>query len=108
MKVKIHEVTLIVNEKERRLTKSIAKQFPILDGDKRWRAAEKGQPQPEPICKVLGSVLDSTHRWLYLVQDEVAGLGWVAPCEAQRDFARVIVERGGWIDVPANVPTVIL
>ena len=50
MQVKVHEVTLTVNERERRLTKAIAKQFPILDGKGRWRAAELGQSQPDPIC----------------------------------------------------------
>ena len=108
MRVKVHEVTLTVNEKEKRLTKVIARQFPILDGRERWRAAELGQVQPEPICKVMGSVLGSTHRWLYLVSNEEAGLAWVAATEMGIEYAEMVLERGGWVDKPADVPTAIL
>ena len=56
----------------------------------------------------MGSVLGSTYRWLYLVEDEEAGLGWVAAMEVGIEFAEMVLERGGWVDKPADVPTVIL
>ena len=74
----------------------------------RRRAAELGEPQPEPICKVMGSVLGSTFKWLYLVQDDEAGLGWVAATEMGIEYAEMVLERGGWEDEPAKVPTAIL
>lgn len=110
MEVEIYRVTLTIEKRKVRLTKAIAKQFPILDGGKRWRAAERGEEQPTPSCKVRAKVLnkDSYRNWLYLVKDNEAGLGWVAPCVPMDSFALSIVKSGGWVDTPAEVPTVIL
>ncbi len=106
MKVRISRVFLTIEDREVRLTKSMAKQFPILDGAARWRAAEHGEAQPEPICKVAGRVLGQSWSWLYLVEDEVAGLGWVAAMQPDPRLADTIVEHGGWVDDPSQVPTV--
>ena len=108
MEVRVSQVFLFVEDRKVRLTKSMARQFPILDGGKRWRAAEHGRPQPEPICKVTGKVLGQSWSWMYLVEDEVAGLGWVAAMQPDPRFAETILKRGGWIDEPGQVPTVIL
>jgi hypothetical protein len=108
MEVDIHRVFLTVEGRREKLTKSIAKQLPTLDGKLRWRAAELGEDAPEPICKVMGSVLGHTWDWMYLVKDEAAGLGWVAAMQIDEDFAVTIIERGGWVDDPSKVPTVIL
>lgn len=108
MKIRTSQVFLMVKDREVRLTKSVAKQLPILDGQARWRAAERGEPQPQPICKVIGKVLGQNWSWMYLVEDDVAGLGWVAAMQPDPRFAEMIVERGGWVDDPAQVPTVIL
>jgi hypothetical protein len=109
MKVKVYQAILTIGKRQVRLTKSIAKQLPILDGRKRWRAAEQGEPQSEPIAKVIGKTLgEDLHIWMYLIEDPEAGLGWVAAMNPHPDYAKDIVERGGWIDHPENVPTIIL
>jgi hypothetical protein len=78
IEVQVFQAALLVEGKRVRLTKTIARQFPILDGRKRWDAAVVGEPQPEPICKVAGKVLGTSYTWMYLVEDAEAGLGWVA------------------------------
>ena len=108
MTIEIYRASLTVEKRKERLTRAIAKQFPILDGQKRWNAAEDGEPQPEPICKVLGKTLGQSYRWLYLVPDEVAGLGWVAATEMHPKMAEAVIAKGGWADNPSEVPTVIL
>lgn len=109
MKINLYEATITVNEKERRLTKAIAKQFPIISGRERCHNLETGIAQPEPLCKVAGLVLGKElWTWLYLIEDEVAGLKWVAVNELDPGYKKIIVERGGQIDDPAAVPTVIL
>jgi len=108
MKVEICRVILTIEKRKERLTRAIAKQFPILDGNKRWDAAENGEPQPDPICKVAGNTLGQSHRWYYLVPDEVAGLGWVAATQMHPRMAEAVIARGGWVDNPSEVPTAIL
>ena len=108
MKVEIHRAILTIEGRKERLTKSIAKQLPILSGMARWRAAEYGEPQPEPICKVAGFVLGQTYKWMYLVEDPEAGLGWVAAMQPNEKYAAAIIEHGGWVDHPEDVLTVIL
>ena len=108
MDVELYQAFLTIDKRKVKLTKSIAKQMPILDGKARWHGAEQGLPQPEPFCKVAGHVLNQMYDWMYLVEDEVAGLGWVAAMQVDTTYAEQIVKRGGWIDKPADVPTVFL
>lgn len=108
MEVQIYRAILIIEGRKEQFTKSRAKQLPILSGGDRWRAAEKGEPQPEPICKVAGKVLGQSYGWMYLVEDPVAGLGWVAAMQPNQKYAESILGRGGWVDHPEDVPTVIL
>ena len=108
IEVQVFQAYLVVEGKKVRLTKAVAKQFPTLDGKKRWDAAYAGKPQPEPICKVMGKVLGQIHEWMYLVEDPVAGLGWVAATQMIESMAVSVLEQGGWVDTPENVPTVIL
>jgi len=108
MEVKIYRASLTIEGRQERLTKSIAKQLPILRSMDRWQAAEKGEPQPEPICKVSGHVLEQMFDWMYLVEDPVAGLCWVAAMQPNENYAKAIIKNGGWVDHPEDVPTVIL
>jgi len=106
--VNVHVVTLQVEERSQRLTKAIARQFPVLESAVRWRAMENGQPVSAPICKVRGQTLGHIWEWMYLVEDATAGLAWVAAMQVRPDYKPVIVERGGYVDTPELVPTVIL
>jgi hypothetical protein len=109
MQVKIYEATLTINEVERPLTRKMARQFPVLDHAARFDAAMVGDAQPVPILKVAAATLSVTmYKWLYLVEDDESGLGWVAPVTVAAEFGAKVVEGGGWVDNPANVPTVIL
>lgn len=109
MNVRIYEATLAINNKERKLTKSIARQFPISSGQVRARKLEQGCRQPQAICKVQGATLGKEYwTWLYLVHDEVAGLKWVAVNELESGYKKMVLDRGGLVDDPALVPTVIL
>lgn len=108
MEIEIYRAFIVVEERKERLTKAIAKQLPILDGKKRWDAAQAGEPQPRPMCKIVGKTLDQPYRWFYLVPDEEAGLGWVAATEMHPKMAETVIARGGWVDNPSEVPTVIL
>ena len=109
IEVQIHRAYLVVEGKRVKLTKSIAKQFPVLNATARWDAAVMGEPQPEPLCKVAGKVLgEELYAWMYLVPDEEAGLGWIAAMQPSEGMVQRILERGGWVDDPSRVPTVIL
>ncbi len=108
IQVNVHRAYLVIEDRKEKLTKAIARQFPILEGRQRWDAALAGEPQPEPICKVRGEVLKQPFNWMYLVEDEEAGLGWVAAMQPDEKFAETILARGGWVDEPSQVPTVIL
>lgn len=119
MKVKVYLAYLVVNEKEVRLTKSIARQFPLLDARARLRKAEAGEEAREPIGKVrikaLGHPETSGYKgvwaprgWVYLVEDAEAGLAWVSPIVPMAKLAEAIMKAGGWVDHPEEVPTIIL
>lgn len=108
IEVEVFRAYLVIEERREKLTRAIARQFPILDESERWDAAIEGKHQPEPICKVRGEVLCQPYRWMYLVPDEEAGLGWGAAIQPAEEMAQRIVEHGGWVDHPAEVPMVIL
>lgn len=109
MKVEVHQATLTVEGKIVKLNKAVAKQFPILNAEKRWRAMEKGELVAKPIAKVAGRVLyQQSYLWMYLVPDPTAGLAWVAAMQTAPAYEASIIERGGYVDDPASVPTIIL
>lgn len=93
IEVQVFQATLLIEERRVRLTRSIAKQLPILDGHKRWDAAVDGEPQPEPICKVAGKILGQSYSWMYLVEDPEAGLGWVAATQMCEGMAEKVLEQ---------------
>ena len=105
MKVEVFQAFLTIEGKRLRLTKAIAKQFPICAGTVRMVAA--GQAK-DPICKVRGAVLGRTFGWLYLVEDAVAGLVWEPACIYRGEYAERMREKGYNVDEPALVPMVIL
>lgn len=104
MKVKIYQAKLVIEGREKALNKSIAKQFPVRPVDARMVSA--GQAK-EPICKVWGELLGRI-GWLYLVEDEVAGLAWEPPVLYGEDYGAKMREAGNHVDDLASVPTVIL
>lgn len=108
MKIELVTAYIVTESQRQKLTKAIAKQFPIVNTAPRWRAMEKGQDVVLPICKVNGKTLGSSHQWLYLVPDDEAGYVWVAAMQPEPGYARTITERGGYVDNPAAVPTAIL
>ena len=112
VEVEVVRVFLTVEKKKVRLTLPVAKQFPILQRTQRWLAAVDGEPQPEPICKIQSKVLGRSYprayKWLYLVQDEEAGLAWVPPVVFQPDARERTLAAGGWCDNLRAVPTAIL
>ena len=99
VQVTIHTATLTIEEQTVKLTKGIAKQFPVLPLTTRWDEIVAGTPR-EPICKVNGEALGKTAQWYYLVQDDAAGLAWVEPI-VRNDILK------GYDDL-AEVPTVVL
>ena len=103
MKVEIYQAKLVIEGKEKVLTKAIAKQFPVRPTDTR----SHGEPK-EPLCKVRGKVLGHICSWLYLVEDEVAGLAWEPAVLFSADYGAKMREAGHHVDDPASVPTVIL
>lgn len=108
MEVQVYRATLTVEGRTVRLTKAIAKQFPIHTGSRRWDTMAKGESVPEPICKVNGKTLGASSNWLYLVEDSEAGLVWVPPVGFYPALLERMRERGGDEDDPSEVPTVIL
>lgn len=91
-----------------RLTKAIAKQFPIRRNSGRWDATVKGEDVPQAICKIAGKTLGAASEWLFLVKDEVAGLAWVPPVSFYPALAEQVRARGIKADDPAAVKTIIL
>lgn len=108
MEVQVSIASLVVEGKAIRLTKSVAKQFPLCSGQERQRAGDKGEEAAEPIAKVMGQTLGAHCSWLYLVQDDEAGLAWQPANVVGPDYERRVVERGGWVDHPEEVPTIVL
>lgn len=107
MKIKLYEARIKVGESERRLTKAVAKQFPVISGRERAHALEVGNEQPQPLCKVYGRTLGVDWTWLYLLPDE-NGYRWVGVYEVHEDYVDVVERSGGKVDKPAEVPTIIL
>lgn len=108
MEVKVYQATLTTEEKTVRLTKPIAKQFPIRSGTRRWDAIVKGEDVPKAIGKVVGKTLGASSEWLFLVEDKEAGLAWVPPALFYPALAEKILARGTELDNPSGVPTLIL
>ncbi len=109
MQVKIHQAELLISKKFVKLTKSVAKQFPILDARDRWFKMESGEDVPVPICKVNADTIKPKYPWTWLYLIEIPnGLAWVAANEPGPEYAATVAERGGYVDVPESVPTVIL
>lgn len=107
MEVKIHVATLKIEEKEVPLTLKIAKQFPVKPHSFRFDRAVEGLPTFQPICKVLGKTIGQPREWMYLVLYG-SDLYWEAPAVFDKSYEDKIVERGGWVDHPENVPTIVL
>lgn len=106
MKVKVHQAVLVVEGRERSLTRAIARQFPVAEFGKRFDLAVVDVEAPKPICKVMGSSFDKdrSDSWLLLVEDEVSGLEWQHPVlEVERTIKMV-----KWFDDLKAIPTVVL
>lgn len=108
MKIKLVEAYVITKESERRLTKAIAKQFPVREFGKRGFRLENGQPVDEPICKVRGETLGLVGTWYYLVEDVKAGYIWEHAFIVKENYAKILAKRGVHADDPSQVPTAIL
>lgn len=104
MKVDVYQAVLTIEGKKKVLNKAMAKQFPVCSSDARLVDRDDAR---EPICKIRGEVIGRT-GWLYLVEDEVAGLVWELAVTYGEDFGRKLWERGHNVDDPSQVPTVIL
>lgn len=110
IEVEIYRVYLTTEKERVRLTKAIAKQFPIAQSRHRVDLACRGQEAPKPICKVLAGVLDnvqSTSIWLVLVPND-DGLRWEYPATFAGEFESSVLKRGGWVDDLSTIPTVVL
>lgn len=104
-------VKLLIENKERTLTTAMARQL-YIDHNGRRDRAENNKPGREVICKVHAPVItksdDDIGFFLYLVVDEMIGLCWTRPMHVHADYARRVLELGGWIDDVADVPTALL
>ena len=108
MDISLYVLKIEVMGKQTELTLKIAKQFPILDFNLRYDQAIEGwEFSPNPICKINAKTLGIIGEWLYLVEDEMAGLAWVRPVIFAIDEEKII-ERGGWVDHPEKVTTIVL
>lgn len=93
MKINVIQARVVTEEGSVKLTKSVAKQFPLKWG---YEGRELTRKQT-PICKVLGATLGPNAqkiRWLFLVADEMAGYVWADWC--------------GSTELALKTPTVIL
>lgn len=91
MKISVIQARVVTEEGSIKLTKSVAKQFPIIWDD----AHEIVREEDPPICKVRGVVLGEKRiEWLLLYPDEMDGYAWVHWC--------------GFDKVALATPTVIL
>lgn len=105
MKVKLYQATLTIEGKEQKLTKAIAKQFPVMPFSTRSCLVHLVN---EPIAKISAHVLGLGKGWLYLVEDSEMGLRWEPPIEyfgspERGEGARV---KGYNVDTPNEVPTI--
>lgn len=107
IEVKVHVAYITVRGESKRLTKAIAKQFPVK-GD-RSTSAMRGTEEPEPLCKINAATIDKDYTgWFLLVPDPIAGLVWTRPADFREDFLPSVLDRGGWYDNMEAIPTVIL
>ena len=104
MEIEIYRAYLVIESKREKLTRTIAKQFPIRPGN----ARSLYSPNKEPICKVRGATLGHIATWLYLVQDEEAGLAWEPANMVREDLVKDFRAKGWHVDTPEDVPTVVL
>lgn len=108
MNITIVQAYIITEESKRRLTLAAARQFPIRGVGNRARRLEHGERVEVPLCKIAGSTLKNVAAWLYLVPDKTSGYAWVQVNELYPGMAETIEQRGGSVDVPADVPIVLL
>lgn len=116
MEVNVHQAFFTVKGREIRLTKSVAKQFPLRHhgytpnrGISRANRMLQGKPYEEALCKTQARTLDrDLSGWMLLVKDEEAGLIWVRPVRVGYSNQKTVRERGGCWDVLSTIPTVIL
>lgn len=114
MEIELYRAVLVVEKKKIKLTKAVARQFPLIDGYTRLRKAQTGQEAEEPIAKVRAQALkhpdasELAGGWFYLVEEEEGGLAWTPAITPMAKYAEKIIEHGGWVDHPENVPTIIL
>jgi hypothetical protein len=110
IELNLYVVSLVIEEKTKQMTKTIAKQFPV-DTFIRRDLSERKLQAPKPICKINAKTIDkdSWNEWLYLVETE-NGLAWQAPHCPDKDsgYFATMKQRGHWIDEPEKVQTVIL
>lgn len=108
MKIQVCMAYVVTEEKKVRLTKAVAKQFPIFSGSDRARALEQGIEQSKPLGKVMGQTLSKPWTWLYLLADEVSGYAWVGVNELHPDYVKSVLAHGGLVENPADVPLIVL
>jgi len=106
IEVEVYKVSLVCEKRRTPLTLRVAKQFRV-DHNIRPRHAETNKPGDPVIAKIPGHVLGYDHIWLLLVSTE-NGLEWHAPAWFIPSVTKTIIERGGWVDDPTKVPTIIL
>lgn len=109
MEVAIYQASLTVEGRRTRLTKAIAKQFPVhhwYDGDRSAKVSA-GHSVPSALCKVQASTLvRDTGGWLILIRDDVAGLLWTRPAPCSPRLSDPQTDKA-WDDL-VKIPTVIL
>jgi hypothetical protein len=108
MEIQICRAYIVTEEGRTKLTKTIAKQFPILPGNSRARRLESGEEVEVPLCKILGKTLGDSNHWLYLIPFKMTGYAWVQVNELIANYEALILERGGQVDDPSKVPMAIL
>jgi hypothetical protein len=108
VKIQICRAHIVTEEGKTKLTKAVAKQFPILPGNSRAARLEAGKEVEAPLCKVLGATLGDPNHWLYLIPFALTGYAWVQVNDTLPRYAESIIERGGQVDRPVEVPMVIL
>jgi len=100
MQIKLCEAWIVTENTRRRLTKSMARQFPIRRG---WARQIRLVPLETPVCKIRGKAIGHRGAWLYLIPDDEAGYIWLQPAHSASFTAE-----GGVTFTPDMCPTVIL
>lgn len=113
--VQVFQATLVFQEQSVKLTKAVAKQFPVLKPfsvrfDAMAEAVRDGTPSEEALpsayLKVNAKSIDkdALGSWYLLVDHPDGGLAWASPVHPES-----YVARKGWPhDDLASIPTVIL